>query len=272
MLPLAVGISALDARRAFSRGGCPEGHLSTMKKTQWQYLRRDEIRRFAQEDAVVVIPVASIEQHGEHLPVNTDASNCWSITTRAAETIDGFPVVVAPVVAPGYSPHHMAHAGSISLSFDTFVRVLTETAVAVHSHGFRKILLLNGHGGNSAIVSAMRLKLSAEQDISVVCYTYWDLPGVSPAWRSISETDAGFVGHAGEVETSLQLYLQPELVKMDGARWVPGMYGNPERASREKGEQFFNAAVAGLVEVLTELHSGALERRLEWNGVQVPIE
>jgi len=246
--------------------------LSTMKKTQWQYLRRDEIRRFAQEDAVVVIPVASIEQHGEHLPVNTDASNCWSITTRAAETIDGFPVVVAPVVAPGYSPHHMGHAGSISLSFDTFVRVLTETAVAVHSHGFRKILLLNGHGGNSAIVSAMRLKLSAEQDISVVCYTYWDLPGVSPAWRSISETDAGFVGHAGEVETSLQLYLQPELVKMDGARWVPGMYGNPERASREKGEQFFNAAVAGLVEVLTELHSGALERRLEWNGVQVPIE
>jgi creatinine amidohydrolase len=243
-----------------------------MKKTQWQYLRRDELGSMSHDDAVVVIPVASIEQHGEHLPVNTDASNCSAIATRAAEGIETFPVVVIPVVAPGYSPHHMVHTGTISLTFDTFVRVLTETALSVHAHGFRKILFLNGHGGNSAIVSAMRLKLAAEHGISVVGYTYWDLPGVAAAWRSVSETDAGFVGHAGEVETSLQMYLQPELVKMDGARWVPGMYGNPSRASREKGEQFFEAAVAGLVEVLGELHSGALERRLEWNGIEVPLD
>ena len=248
------------------------GHLLSMKKTQWQQFRRDEIEHLVREDAVVVVPVASIEQHGEHLPLNTDANNCCSIATRAAETIDTFPVVVLPVVAPGYSPHHMGFPGTISLTFETFVRVLTETAVCVHAHGFKKILFLNGHGGNSAIVSAMRLKLAAEHDISVVGYTYWDLPGVAPIWRSVSETDKGFVGHAGEVETSLQLYLQPDLVEMSGVRWVPGMYGNPLTASREKGQRFFEAAVAGLVQILTELHTGALEERLEWNGVDVPLD
>ena len=130
---------------------------SATKQTQWQHLRRDQLTSLAEEDTVVIIPVASIEQHGEHLPVNTDASNCWSIATRASEAIEGFSVLVLPVVAPGYSPHHMAHAGTITFTFDTFVRVLTEIAVSVHAHGFRKILFLNGHGGNSAIVSALSL-------------------------------------------------------------------------------------------------------------------
>ena len=243
-----------------------------MRQTQWQQLRRTEFAGLVQRDAVVVIPVASIEQHGEHLPINTDASNCHSIAIRAAEEIDAFPVVVLPVVVPAYSPHHMGHPGTLSLSFDTFVRVLTETAVCVHAHGFHKILFLNGHGGNSAIISAMRLKLAAEHSISVVGYTYWDLPGVASAWRAASETDRGFVGHAGEVETSLQLYLQPQLVDVAAARWVAGVYGDPRSANREKGEQFFQAAVAGLVQVLTGLHSGELEKRLEWNGVEVPLE
>lgn len=248
------------------------GHGAVSKKTRWQELRRTEFASLAAQDAVVVIPVASIEQHGEHLPIDTDASNCHSIALRAAERIEDFRMLVLPVVAPGYSPHHMAHSGTISLVFDTFVRVLTEIGVCVHAHGFKRILYLNGHGGNSAIVSALRLKLAAEHGVPVVGYTYWDLPGVAEAWRAVSETDAGFVGHAGEVETSLQLYLQPELVEMDWARWVPGMYGDPTRATREKGAQFFDAAVSGLMQVAAELHSGALERRLEWNGVEVPLE
>jgi creatinine amidohydrolase len=242
------------------------------KKTRWQELRRTEFASLAVQEAVVVIPVASIEQHGEHLPLDTDANNCLSIALGAAERIEDFRVLVLPVVAPGYSPHHMAYSGTLSLVFETFVRVLTEIGVCVHAHGFKKILYLNGHGGNSAIVSAMRLKLAAEHSISAVGYTYWDLPGVGEVWRAVSETDAGFVGHAGEVETSLQLYLQPELVEMDEARWVPGMYGDPTRATREKGARFFDAAVRGLMQVATELHSGALEKRLEWSGVDVPLE
>lgn len=248
------------------------GHDVPVKKTRWQQLRRTEFASLAAQDAVVVIPVASIEQHGEHLPINTDASNCHSIALRAAERVEGFGMLVLPVVAPGYSPHHMPFPGTITLAFETFVRVLTEIGVCVHAHGFRRILYLNGHGGNSAIVSALRLKLAAEHNISAVGYTYWDLPGVAEAWRAVSETDAGFVGHAGEVETSLQLYLQPELVEMDKARWVPGMYGDPRRATREKGALFFDAAVRGLMQIAEELHSGALEKRLEWNGVVVPLE
>ncbi len=242
-----------------------------MRTTQWQYLRRNEFPRLAEQDAIVVIPAASIEQHGEHLPINTDANNCHSIATRAAESIHSFPVLVLPVVWPGYSPHHMVHPGTITLCFDSFLRVLTEVGVCVHTHGFRKILFLNGHGGNSAIISSLRLKLAAEHGISVAGYTYWDLPGVPEAWRSICETDKGFAGHAAEVETSLQLYLQPELVDMKSARWVPGVYGDPTYATREKGERLFDAAIAGLIEILKDLHSGALEKRLEW-GKEVPID
>ncbi len=242
-----------------------------MKKTQWQYLRRNQFASMAEQEAVVIIPVASIEQHGEHLPINTDANNCHAVATSAAESIDSFPVLVLPVVWPGYSPHHMVHPGTITLGFDTFLRVLTEIAVCVHTHGFRKILFLNGHGGNSAIISSLRLKLAAEHDISVVGYTYWDLPGVAAAWRSICETDRGFAGHAAEVETSLQLCLQPELVDMNEARWMPGVYGDPTFATREKGEQLLNAAIAGLIETINDLHSGVLEKRLEW-GKEVPIE
>jgi len=242
-----------------------------MKTTEWQYLRRTEFASLAEQAAVTVIPVGSIEQHGEHLPINTDASNCHSIATRAAESIDSFPVLVLPVVWPGYSPHHMVHPGTITLSFDTFVRVLTEVAVCVHAHGFRKILFLNGHGGNSAIISAMRPKLSAEHRIAVVAYTYWDLPGVAVAWRSICETDRGFVGHAAEIETSLQLYLQPGRVVMRDARWVPGVYGDPTLATREKGERLFDAAVTGLIRLLRDYHSGALEKSLEWTR-EVPTD
>ncbi len=240
-----------------------------MKRAQWQYLRRTDFPTLAQQDAVVIIPVASIEQHGEHLPVNTDANNCHSVATMAAESIDSFPVLVLPVVWPGYSPHHMEHPGTITLGFDTFVRMLTEVGVCVHTHGFRKILFLNGHGGNSAIISAMRLKLAAEHGIAVVACTYWDIPGVAAVWRSICETDKGFVGHAAEVETSLQLYLQPDLVDMNSAQWVPGVYGDPAHATKEKGEQFLNAAVTGLVALINDLHSGDLEKRLEW-GKEVP--
>ncbi|MFW6151266.1 MAG: creatininase family protein, partial [Chloroflexota bacterium] len=230
----------------------------------WQELRRTEFKQLAEQDAVVIVPVGSTEQHGEHLPVNTDANNCFAIAQRAAERIDDFPVILLPTVWTGYSPHHMGHPGTITLSFHTFVEVLSEIACCVHAHGFSKVLFLNGHGGNSPVIDALRTKLAAEEDVSVVGYTYWDLPSVPEAWRSISETDKGDVGHAAEVETSMQLYLQPDLVARDAAKWVPGVNGDPRRATREKGERFVNAAVEGLERVLRDYHSGALEQSLEW--------
>ena len=235
-----------------------------MKKVLWQELRRTEFEDAVKADAVVIIPVASTEQHGQHLPINTDANCCFTIAVRAADAIEEFPVLVLPTIWTGYSPHHMPHPGTITLKYHTFVELLTQVAASIHAHGFRKILFLNGHGGNSAVVAAMRAKLAAEEGISVVGYTYWELPSVPEEWKRISQSDKGFVGHAAEIETSMQLYLQPDLVDMGAAVWVPGVFGDPSTATREKGERLHKAAVSALVSILRDYHSGKLEDSLVW--------
>ena len=235
-----------------------------MKKVLWQQMRRGEFETIVSEDGIAIIPVGSTEQHGEHLPINTDTNCCFTIAVRAAESIDDFPVVVLPPVWSGYSPHHMSFPGTITLEFHTFVDVLTQIAAAVSAHGFRKIILLNGHGGNAAIVAAMRNKLMAEKGITVLGYTYWELPSVAEEMKRVSESDKGFIGHASEMETSMQLHLQPELVDMGAARWVPGVWGDPASADSEKGKHIIDAAVRGLVKILNEVHSGQLLERLKW--------
>ncbi len=235
-----------------------------MKKVLWQEMRRGEFKVLAERDGIVIIPVGSTEQHGEHLPVNTDTNCCFAIAVRAAEVIDNFPVIVLPPVWSGYSPHHMCFAGTITLEFHTFVEVLTQIAVGVSAHGFRKIILLNGHGGNAAIVAAMRNKLLAEKGIAVLGYTYWEMPSVADEMRRVSESDKGFIGHASEIETSMQLHLQPELVDVGAARWVPGVWGNPATGDPKKGEKIIDAAVRALVTILIEVHSGQLQERLKW--------
>ena len=235
-----------------------------MKKVLWQELRRSEFEEALKADAIIIIPVGSTEQHGNHLPLNTDMNCCFTIAQRAAHSIEEFPILVLPPVWTGYSPHHMPYPGTITLKYHTFVELLTQVASSVHAHGFKKILFLNGHGGNSAVIAAMRDKLAAEEGMSAVSYNYWDLPSVPEVMKTVSESDKGFIGHAAETETSLQLFLQPELVDMSAAVWVPGLWGDPSTGTREKGERIVNAAVKALVKILHEYHSGRLEERLKW--------
>lgn len=235
-----------------------------MKKVLWEQMRRTEFEAAVKADAVVIIPVASIEQHTNHLPINTDTNTCSTIARRAAEAVDAFPVLVLPPVWAGYSPHHMAFPGSITLKYTTFVDVLSEIAACVHAHGFKKILFLNGHGGNSPIIAGLRTKLAGEDNVPAVGYTYWELPGVSEQMKAISETDKGSIGHAGEMETSLQLYLQPDLVDMDAAQWATGGMGDPSSGSSDKGERLFNIVVDALVATLKGFHDGTLEDKFVW--------
>lgn len=228
------------------------------KKVLWQELRRPEFEKAVKADAVVIIPVGSIEQHGNHLPVDTDTNCCFTIAQRAAQAIDDFPVLVLPPVWTGYSLHHMDYPGTISLEYHTFVEVLTQIAASVHAHGFKKILFLNGHGGNSPIVSVMPTKLATEESIPSVGYTYWEMPSVTEEREAICQSDHGSIGHSGEMETSLQLYLQPELVDMDAISWVPGVFGDPATGTREKGERLVNFAVNALVKILRDYRSGKL--------------
>jgi creatinine amidohydrolase len=235
-----------------------------MREVLWERMKRTEIEQAARAGAVVIIPIASLEQHANHLPVNTDSNIVSTVAERAARAVEGVPVLVLPPIWTGYSPHHMAYPGSVTLKYHTFVEVLTQVASSIHAHGFRKILLLNGHGGNSAIVAGMRTKLAMEDGVSVVGYEYWNLPPMPEAMRRLCTTDKGFVGHAGEFETSVQLYLQPELVDGREAVWAPGAFGDPSAATAEKGRRLIEAAVEALVRLLRAYHSGEVEEQLRW--------
>jgi creatinine amidohydrolase len=239
-----------------------------VKQVLWETLRRTEFQQYVDADAVVIIPVGAMEQHGKHLPINTDTNCCFNIARAAAERIQEIPVLVLPPVWVGYSPHHMIleqPAGSITLGYHTFANVLTDIASCVHAHGFRRILFLNGHGGNMPLVASIRLKLLEEKGISSVHgFTYWELPGVSEAMEAMSETDKGSIGHSGEFETSLQLFLQPELVDATAARWTSGVMGNPKSGSREKGSRLFEVVVEALMALIKRYHAGEYEDERNW--------
>ena len=234
-----------------------------MKKILWGELRRTEFEELVKANAVVIIPVGSTEQHGNHLPVNVDINCCYAIAQRAAQAIDEFPVLVLPPIWMGFSPQHMIFPGAITLKHHTFVEVLTQVAASVHAHGFKKVLILNGHGGNAGIVNSLCLKLTHEDGIPTATYTYWQMPSVTEEMKRISQTDEG-IGHAGEMETSLQLYLQPELVDIGSAVQVPGVSGDPTSASREKGEHIVNTAVNALVKILRDYQSGVTYNAWPW--------
>ena len=123
-------------------------------------------------------------------------------------------------------------------------------------------MFLNGHAGNSSVIAGMRSKLAAEEGVSCLGYNYWDLPLVLDEMKKVSQTDKGSLGHAGEIETSLQLYLQPELVDMAAASWVSGVWGDPSSGTSEKGVSIIDTAVKALVKTLRDYYSGELENRL----------
>jgi len=236
-----------------------------MKKVLWQEMRRTEVEQAAKAGAVVIIPVGSIEQHANHLPLNTDINCCSSIAQRAAELVDDFPVLVAPPIWMGLSMGHMDHPGTISLKLHTFIDVLTEVATSIAAQGFKKLFFLNGHGGNAGVINSMRVKLMNEDRSvpSCIAYTYWRL--IDKELQSISETDYR-IGHAGEIETSLQLFLQPDLVDKEKASWAPGALGNPAKGTYAKGQKLFEAAVNAVVTALRLYHSGKLDEYLTWRN------
>jgi creatinine amidohydrolase len=245
------------------------------KSVLWQEMRRGEIEEMAKAGGVVIVPVGSVEQHGPHLPLDVDIFDAWTIAQRAAERLQSFPVVVAPPVWWGLSGFHMGYAGSLTLRLETFTALVDDICTSIQAHGFKKIVLLNGHGGNMAFIRAAVIKLAA-QGIPAAAVTYWDL--IPKEMATISETDGGGIGHAGEMETSLQLYLRPHLVEktlispniknsMDGPQkrgilglgaicieierdFPGGVEGDPTTATAAKGEQIVEASVAALIRYL----------------------
>jgi creatinine amidohydrolase len=245
-------------------------------EVEWRKLRADQLREKARHDAMVILPVASLEQHGPHLPVEVDSMLGETVAVRAARKINerGQQAVVLPVLWTGLSEHHMSFGGTITLDVATFAAVIEGVCRSVLRHGFKRIILLNAHGGNENALRTITDELTPKLGLPIVQFTYWYAAAVAIA--KILETQ-GVLMHACEAETSMMLAVRPELVAMDrvgmakanstpdvtdvvgggvyrwrtiGARSASGVIGNPEAATAEKGERLFEAIASSVAEKL----------------------
>ena len=193
-----------------------------MSEIAWHNLRAPELRALAEAEAMVIIPVGSTEQHGPHLPVQVDARLATEVALRAAERIAlRQPVVVAPTLWCGLAEHHMAFGATITLDFATFHALIRCVCESILRHGFRRMALLNGHGGNIKALDVIAGELKRELDVRVVSATYWTVTSVARAFGEILVAQPG-VAHACEAETSMMLALEPALVDRDEMARVDG--------------------------------------------------
>lgn len=244
---------------------------------------------------IFVVPLGSLEQHGPHLPLSTD-SLIVSHVADGIERLRSPNIVLLPVQWLGHSPHHRRF-GCVSLDLQPYIDLLRGICRSLVHLGARKILLLNGHGGNDVPCKAAQRELKSEfeqmRDLYIVYAAYWNLAAES--FGHIRSSPKGGMGHAGEMETSILLAQDAELVdlskasnagcspgigqwKLDMLQPLPfslvnefdelsptGVIGMPEEATSEKGAQFLEAAVNGVVRLLDDMSTWTFQ---EASGVR----
>ncbi len=228
--------------------------------------------REVSRDTVVLAPFAACEQHGPFLPFATDAVIASEVAARA-EAVLGKEVLLLPTQWLGASQHHLPF-GALTADVETHVRLVYETCDSMLQAGFRRLFVLNGHGGNiDTMHLALRQLDRRYPEVVLASASYWDVAATEIA--SILEGPLKRVGHACEVETSLMLWLRPDLVRRElirddhnfpaaalrgvaiarsAAEWgTVGAEGFATRATAEKGERLLQAIVARVVAVVREL-------------------
>ncbi len=186
--------------------------------TKYDECTWDEIREYTKENRVALIPVGTLEDHGYHLPINTDVIIPKTILEKVTEAMPE-KTILLPEVVHGYSPHHMDFPGSTYLRYDQFVEHLLSITSALAHHGFTKMYILNGHGSNESLCTIAQQETN-RRNKDVVCMNsfYLTSPESLKLIQQIRKSDyPGGMGHACELETSLMLAIRPDLVKMDKA-------------------------------------------------------
>lgn len=225
--------------------------MKDVRDILWAERTREEIPAWAARGAVVVVPIGSVEQHGLHLPLDTDDRTAEWVARRAACLAEDVPVLVTPLIPYGISPHHMMFPGTISLRVETLLRVLEDICQSLVAHGFERILILSGHGGNGSTINAAALELRHRLDRLIQALCWFDL--VPQAMEEVRRGPAVGIGHSGELETSTILALTPESVRQDKLRVVPGITDDPSLASAAKGEHILQAAAEAVARLLREM-------------------
>jgi creatinine amidohydrolase len=186
----------------------------------WLDLTTEDFRERDMSRTIAVLPVAAVEQHGPHLPVGVDTFIAEGYLDRVSKRVpDDLDVLFLPVQAVGKSNEHLAFPGTLSLSAATVMRAWTEIGECVFRAGCRKMVIVNSHGGNISPIDILSRELRVRFNMLVVSAA-WHRLGYPDGFFSEEELLHGI--HGGEVETSLMLAFQPDLVRMDkAADFVP---------------------------------------------------
>jgi creatinine amidohydrolase len=243
---------------------------------------------------MILLPTGSTEQHGRHLPLDVDVflaeSVCLEAGRRAPDKI-----LVLPPIAYGLNLHHIDFPGTIHIEPEVFIAFCVNVTKSVAYHGFKKILLVNGHGSNQPLIDLIARKTTLATDSLCAALSYFPL--AMEAFKTVQDTPV--IAHADEFETSLYLHLAPERVQMEYAgagndvmgRWLSsdstgnypvrfndywgrwtttGVHGDPTKATAAKGKVLFEAAVSGLVRLVDELRAWPIDKRQDMHAQPVP--
>lgn len=270
-----------------------------MKKraeTEYRYekLTWPDINDAVEMDKVCIIPIGAIEQHGHHLPLDMDVIAPTEIA-RAAARLLREKALVLPTLYYGYTAHVMDFPGTINIDFEHFIQHTLDITKSLAYHGFKKIILLNGHGSNMVNLDLVGRRTNLETTAESVALSWWTLLTIDktflPTWRE--SRFPGGCAHACELETSVYLYLDGDNVRQDLNRseiashnsgseftWVDlfsagpapiitwtssytqtGVCGDSELATAEKGKVAFAEAVKQLCRLIDYFHGRPRDQR-----------
>lgn len=248
-------------------------------EVEWSRLKAAEIAALARQNAIVIVPIGATEQHGPHLPSMVDWRCAQEVSHRAARLMQKRqPTVVTPVIPFGMSEHHMSLSGTITLDYATMAAVVGCVVESAIRHGFRRIFVLNGHGGNTEALRTIVGELTVKHHLPLATGTYWDI--AAEPIKALLEKQTALL-HACEAETSMIMAMVPELVdpqilsQMHGPyvtglsaipgvnagvyRWRQlssrspnGVIGDASTASAEKGERLLAAIAQAVADALLE--------------------
>jgi creatinine amidohydrolase len=247
------------------------------------YLTWTDIQEMPDKSNTVIIqPVGSIEQHGPHLPIIVDTAIGVAVLGKALEKLDpAIPAYALPTLYYGKSSEHWHFPGTITLSAQTLLATLYEIADSIYQAGFRKLVLMNSHGGQPQVMEIAARDIHVKYgDFMVFPLFTWRVPNITKELLTPKEAQLGI--HAGDAETSLMLSILPQQVRMEKAvveypdlpqdtilsmegklpfAWVTkdlsrtGVFGDATVATKEKGDRILDSLSDGWAQVIKDIHA-----------------
>jgi len=258
-------------------------HPSIPSNRYFPYLTWSEIANLPNKQNIVILqPMGAIEQHGFHLPLIVDSEICMGVLAKALTNLSfEIPAFCLPPLYYGKSNEHIHFPGTITLSTQTLIAVLTDVATSIYRAGFRKLAFVNAHGGQPQILEIVARDLHQQYpDFSIFPLFIWRVPNIAKEILSEKEWELGI--HAGDAETSVMLALLPDQVNMDKAiaeypqglpessllsiegalpfAWLTsdlsksGVLGDPTVATKEKGDRLLDSLAKGWIQVITDIY------------------